>query len=210
VWHRYAPDPQTGWAEHWIECRGPAFDRAAEAGLLQPRRPVWRVGLLPDLLQGFERCHALAKRRWSGVQALLSTMGLHLLAVLLSAPSPAQEAQRSTDEKVRQAQSLLARRYHERRLTVEGLAHELHLSYSSFRQAFRARTGLSPKQYLLQIRLQRAQDFLTNTPKSIGEIAEILGFDSPFHLSKQFKNRLGLAPQAWRKRRWVQRPQKAK
>ena len=44
------------------------------------------------------------------------------------------------------------------------------------------------------------QDFLANTPKSVGKIAEILGFDSGFHLSKQFKNSSGLAPQAWRKR----------
>jgi transcriptional regulator GlxA family with amidase domain len=170
-----------------------------QAGLLQPQQPVWRVGLLPDLLQSFERCHALAQRRSPGVQALLSTMGLHLLSVLLSAPSPAHEKQRSTDEKVRQAQALLARRYHERMLTVERLAEELHVSYSSLRQAFKARTGLSPKQYLLQIRLQKAQDFLANTPKSVGEIAEILGFDSAFHFSKQFKDRVGSAPQAWRK-----------
>jgi AraC-like DNA-binding protein len=200
VWHRYAPDPQTGWAEQWIECRGAAFDRAVQAGLLSPQRPVWRVGLLSDWLQGFERCHALAHRRAPGVQALLSTMGLHLLSVLLSAPSPAHQAQRSTDEKVRQAQALLAHRYHERSLTVERLAEEVHVSYSSLRQAFKARTGLSPKQYQLQIRLQKAQDFLANTPKPVGEIAELLGFDSAFHFSKQFKDRVGLAPQAWRKR----------
>jgi len=48
--------------------------------------------------------------------------------------------------------------------------------------------------------LDKAQDLLANTPKSVGEIAEILGFDSPFHLSKQFKNSIGLAPQIWRKK----------
>src|SRR5690349_4783434 len=67
VWHRYAPEPATGWIEHWIECRGEAFDRAVETGQLKPQRPVWRVGLLPDLLQAFERCHALAQRRSPGV-----------------------------------------------------------------------------------------------------------------------------------------------
>ena len=92
--------------------------------------------------------------------------------------------------------AVLARRYHER-LSVERLARELNVSYSSFRQAFKAQTGISPKQYQLQIRLHKAQDFLVNTPKSVGEIAEILGFDSAFHLSKQFKDSIGLAPQVW-------------
>ena len=65
---------------------------------------------------------------------------------------------------------------------------------------FKAQTGISPKQYQLRIRLHKAQDFLANTSKSVGEIADILGFDSAFHLSKQFKDSTGLAPQAWRKR----------
>lgn len=79
-------------------------------------------------------------------------------------------------------------------------AGSVNVSYSSFRQAFKAQTGVSPKQYQLQIRLHKAQDFLANTSKSVGEIADILGFDSAFHLSKQFKDSIGLAPQAWRKR----------
>jgi AraC-like DNA-binding protein len=199
IWHRYAPDPKTGWVEQWIECCGPAFDRARSSGLLRPERPVWRVGLPPELLQAFERCHALAQQRSAGVQALLSTMGLHLLSVLLRAAQSHSGAPRTMDHKIAQAQGLLARRYHEP-VSVERLARELNVSYSSFRQAFKAQAGISPKQYQLRIRLHKAQDFLANTSKSVGEIADILGFDSAFHLSKQFKDSTGLAPQAWRKR----------
>jgi AraC-like DNA-binding protein len=199
VWHRYAPDPKTGWVEQWIECCGPAFDRARSSGLLRSDRPVRRVGFPPELLQAFERCHALAQQRSTGVQALLSTMGLHLLSVLLRAAQRHPGAPRPMDHKIAQAQGLLARRYHEP-LSVERLARELNVSYSSFRQAFKEQTGISPKQYQLQIRLHKAQDFLANTSKSVGEIADILGFDSAFHLSKQFRDSTGLAPQAWRKR----------
>jgi AraC-like DNA-binding protein len=199
VWHRYAPDPKTGWVEQWIECCGPAFDRAKSSGLLRSERPVLRVGFPPELLQAFERCHSLAQQRSAGVQALLSTMGLHLLSVLLRAAQRHPGAPRPIDHKIAQAQGLLARRYHEP-LSVERLAGELNVSYSSFRQAFKAQTGISPKQYQLQIRLHKAQDFLANTSKSVGEIADILGFDSAFHLSKQFKDSTGLPPQAWRKR----------
>jgi AraC-like DNA-binding protein len=198
VWHRYAPDPQSGWVEQWIECCGPAFDRARDAELLRPDRPVWQVGFAPELQQAFAHCHAWAQQRSAGVQSLISTMGLHLLSVLLRAARGHLGAPSLMDDTIQQAQALLARRYHER-LSVERLARELNVSYSSFRQAFKAQTGVSPKQYQLQLRLQKAQDFLANTPKSIGEIAEILGFDSAFHLSKQFKDSVGLPPHEWRK-----------
>jgi len=134
-----------------------------------------------------------------GIFCNLSTMGLHLLSVLLRAAQRHPGASRPMDHKVAQAQGLLARRYHES-LSVERLDCELNVSYSSFRRAFKEHTGISPKQYQLQIRLHKAQDFLANTSKSVGEIADILGLDSAFHLSKQFKDSTGLAPQAWRKR----------
>jgi AraC-like DNA-binding protein len=199
VWHRYSPDPKTGWVENWIECRGKSFDRARAVGLLRPERAILRVGLLPDLLQCFERCHALAQRHSGGIQAMLSTMGLHILSILQGVPKSRRNLRRHIDERIQRAQLLIARRYHET-IIVEQLARELHIGYSSFRQAFKAQTGLSPKQYQLQIRLQKAQEFLANTSKSVGEIAEILGFNTAYHLSNQFKKHVGLAPQIWRKR----------
>jgi AraC-like DNA-binding protein len=199
IWHRYSPDPETGWVENWIECRGRAFDRARAAKLLRPERSILRVGLLPDLLQCFERCHALAQRHSTGIQGMLSTMGLHILSILQGAPRLHRNLRRHIDERVQQAQLIIARRYHET-IIVEKLARELHIGYSYFRQAFKAQTGLSPKQYQLQIRLQKAQDFLANTSRSVDEIAEILGFNTAYHLSSQFKKHVGLAPQIWRKR----------
>jgi transcriptional regulator GlxA family with amidase domain len=107
--------------------------------------------------------------------------------------------QRQIDERIQNAQLIIASRYHET-IVVEQLARELHIGYSHFRRAFKAQIGLSPKQYQLQIRLHKAQDLLANTSKSIGEISEILGFNTAYHLSNQFKQHVGLAPQIWRTR----------
>jgi AraC-like DNA-binding protein len=199
VWHRYSPDPKTGWVEHWIECQGKAFDRARSTKLIRSERPILRVGLLPDLLQCFQRCHALAQRRSAESQAMLSTLGLHLLAIMQAARGLHRNLRRNIDERIQQAQLIIARRYHEP-IIIEELARELHIGYSYFRQTFKAQTGLSPKQYQLQIRLQKAQDFLANTSRTVGEIAQILGFNTAYHLSSQFKNHVGLAPLIWRKR----------
>ena len=199
IWHRYAPDPKTGWVEHWIECRGPAFDRAVKAGMIRPDKPVLPTGLDPDLLLCFERCHALAQQSAPSSQSLLSSLALHLLAVLDNTVRTGKSVQPRINEVIQRAQVLISEKY-DQPLNMEGVARELHVGYSYFRQAFRERTGLSPKQYHLQLRLQKAQDFLANTPKSVKEIAEILGFDSAYHLSSQFKSRTGLAPQPWRLR----------
>jgi AraC-like DNA-binding protein len=196
VWHRYAPEAATGWVEHWIECQGPVFDEAVRTGIVQPAQPVLRPGLEPELLRCFERCHALAARGALANQHLLSTMGTHLLSVIGYLQSRPQ-FDRRIDELIERAHALIALRCHER-LSLPEIAAELGVSYSHLRQTFTERIGLSPKQYHCQVRLQKAQELLASTTRSLQEIADILGFHSAFQLSKQFKQYLGHAPQHWR------------
>jgi AraC-like DNA-binding protein len=204
VWHRYAPDSAVGWAEHWIECQGPIFDEAVRSGIVQPTQPILHTGLEPDLLRCFERCHALAARGALANQHLLSTMGAHLLSVigyLQSAP----RFDRRIDELIERAHALIALRCQER-LSLPAIAVELGVSYSHLRQTFTEKIGLSPKQYHCQVRLQKAQELLASTTRSVQEVAEILGFHSAFQLSKQFKEHFGQAPQHWRKATSVPAP----
>ena len=101
------------------------------------------------------------------------------------------------DRAARKAQALLAEAPVQS-VNLQALASGFGLSYSSFRRAFKAQTGHSPKQYQLQLRLRRVKDLLRSSDKTIAEIADLLGFDSPYHLSNQFKNATGQAPKLWR------------
>jgi len=197
VWHRYRPSADTGWIEHWIECQGDVFDAAARAGLIQPRRSVLKAGPAPDLLDCFKRCHFLARSGALANQDLLSTLGLHILSLLGHLADSQRGAAKIIDEFVQRAHSLIAQRCQEP-LDVRALASQLGVSYSYLRHSFKARVGVSPREHYLSTRMQKAQDLLTNTSKSIKEIAEILGFESAYHLSNQFKSRLGLSPKHWR------------
>ena len=199
VWHRYAPDTDTGWVEHWIECRGSAFDRALKAGFIQPTRPVLKLGLAPQLLLAFDHCHHIARQSLPGSQGVLATLGLHILSIIEQLAHATQLEQSRMDEVIMQAHAIITSKCHEP-LRMDALARELHVGYSQFRRAFRKQTGQTPKQYHLAARLQQAQKLLANTSKSVKEVSELLGFDSPFHLSKQFKRQIGQSPQQWRDR----------
>lgn len=199
IWHRFAPDPGTGWVEHWIECHGPAFDRAMAAGIIRPQKPVLHVGADPGIIHCFEQCHLWARKIRPGRQAVLSTLALHLLALLGEARTFGGNPLQRIDGIIQRAQLLIAERCQEN-IRMQKLAQELNVGYSHFRQAFREQTGISPKQFHTRARLQKAREFLANTTKSVKEIAEILGFHSAFHLSKQFKANEQIAPRLWRER----------
>jgi AraC-like DNA-binding protein len=86
-------------------------------------------------------------------------------------------------------------------LSVEAMAQRSSLSPSRFNAKFKKRFGVPPHRYLLDMRIQHAQELLTTTILSQEEIAEYCGFADIHHFSKTFKRKVGLTPGAWRERR---------
>jgi AraC-like DNA-binding protein len=199
VWHRYAPDNRTGWSESWIECHGPAFDRAQRQGAIRPEAPVRHVGWIRELLNAFDQCHEIARMRWPNNQKLLSTVGLHILSILGCHSNLQSRPNSRIEDVVSTAKTIIMQRCASK-ICMRELATELGVGYSCFRHAFKAVTGTSPKQYQVQLRLRKSRDLLLGSPKSIGEIAAILGFDSQYHFSTQFRRHVGQPPTAYRRR----------
>lgn len=84
---------------------------------------------------------------------------------------------------------------------VSDLAKEAGLGMAHFSRVFRRFTGQSPKEFLLRARLTRAQHFLRETAMTVTEIADRLGYADVFFFSRQFKQKTGLSPTAYRSRR---------
>jgi AraC family transcriptional regulator len=82
-------------------------------------------------------------------------------------------------------------------LTLETLAAIAHMSSSYFSRLFKQSTGLSPHQYVIQCRVDRAQQLLQQGKLSIAEIAYRLGFAHQSHFSHHFKRLVGSSPRAF-------------
>ncbi|WP_302885419.1 helix-turn-helix domain-containing protein [Kovacikia minuta] len=74
----------------------------------------------------------------------------------------------------------------------------LGMSEFYFSRQFKQATGISPYQYLLQQRIERAKQLLKRSNHSIADIALTCGFNSHSHLSKQFRQLTGTTPKAYR------------
>lgn len=197
VWHRYAPDPATGWSERWIELRGPVLKRLQKAGQLSPDAPFRRLGKASEIDALLTRIHARLREPARGFDPEPGAWALQILAQL-HATTRRRDAADPMSRLIARAERTLAERI-ETPPPMESLAKELGVAYSHFRREFKARTGLPPKQYLLRLRLEKARRLLGNTPDSVKTIADRLGFNSPFHLSAAFKKEFGVSPAHWRR-----------
>jgi AraC-like DNA-binding protein len=77
----------------------------------------------------------------------------------------------------------------------DDLANRAHMSPSTFRQHFRALTGVSPLQYQKQLRLQEARQLMLNENLDAGGAAVSVGYESASQFSREYSRLFGAPPQ---------------
>nr|WP_279380102.1 AraC family transcriptional regulator [Sporosalibacterium faouarense] len=85
-------------------------------------------------------------------------------------------------------------------ITVGNLANKINMDSKQFYYIFSKIVGISPKQYLIQYRINHAKYLLLQENYSINEIAKMVGYEDAFNFSRIFKKHTGLAPSFFRKR----------
>lgn len=88
--------------------------------------------------------------------------------------------------------------YYEQELSLDQLAAVAMMSKYHFLRAFQACWGQTPYQYLLNLRLQKAQKLLSQTQLPVTWIAHNTGFKDSNSFARSFKQKTGLSPQAYR------------
>jgi AraC family transcriptional regulator len=86
-------------------------------------------------------------------------------------------------------------------LSIAALARQLDMGEHRFTRLFRRSTGLTPYQFLLKKRLDRARTLLEETRVPIAELALELGFGSQSHFTSMFHQRFSITPAAYRRER---------
>lgn len=84
-------------------------------------------------------------------------------------------------------------------LSLETIASELNLSHYYFCSLFKQSIGVSPWQYVIKQRVERAKQLLKNSELAISEVALACGFAHQSHLNKHFRKLTGIAPNRYRR-----------
>lgn len=83
-------------------------------------------------------------------------------------------------------------------LSLGELAQLSHSSQRQIQRMFREHLGVTPTQYYLNLRLQRARELLTQTGLSVMNITVACGFQSACHFSKTYRKLFGVTPSSER------------
>ena len=79
-------------------------------------------------------------------------------------------------------------------ISVSELSKLSHISESTLRRIFYASFGMSPKDYINSLKLNRAKVLLRSNSLTIAEISRLIGFEDPSYFSRFFKKKTGVSP----------------
>ena len=129
TWHRYRPDPRTGWHEHWVGCDGPVVRGLVRNGFFSPQRPVVRVRDEDLLLGAFSSVIDAIHDGRPALQQVAAGATLYIMSLLYSALQPGQEGRQDVARAIHEAMRRMADPTQETPPLPE-LARHLGVSYS--------------------------------------------------------------------------------
>ena len=181
---------------------GPAFLRDVSAEAMR-RSEVYDLSVLAKgdvvLLEAARTLHRIAQDPAAHMPAYLESTGTVLAIHVLQAHGGGIGQRRAkgtfSPAQLKRLTNFVQANL-QRALTVEDFAREVGLSPYHFIRTFKRTTGMSPHQYLVRCRVERAHELLLTGDFRVSEVAHAVGFYDQSHLDRHFRRHYGIMPKA--------------
>lgn len=148
-----------------------------------------------------EQLNAQRKQPGQAAQQLRQQQFQQLIVSLhLSGPMETAQGQPDPEGGIRQAVDHMKLHYMQP-LELASLPQLAGMTPSSFCRAFKRVTGLTPGGYLTSLRLDKARELLAERAGPLKDIAKQVGFQDELYFSRVFKQKEGMAPSLYRRKR---------
>lgn len=130
-------------------------------------------------------------------KALVMEMMILILRSLEKKERLSDETQASQNDRMHQVVQLIMtymENNYAKDISIEQLATLYYVSPTYLSKIFKDLTGVSPINYLIQIRLKKAHELLTTDDLTVKEVAKAVGYEDAYHFSKSFKKHFGTSP----------------
>ncbi|MGF7047211.1 AraC-like DNA-binding protein [Paenibacillus sp. DS2015] len=199
----YQADIDAPWHYAWVALQGnTALQLLSEIGITQ-NRPLLHLEHLTEIHSIYERIRlsfqqsayprleSLEASGW--LRLLLHQFGLTNRSILPVLPKEMPDV---IDRQIDQAIRWISLQFHQH-ISIEHMATTLGYHRAHLSKAFKQKTGMSPKQYLLKVRMDKAKDLLSGS-LTIDQVSSSVGFNDALYFSRQFHKWSGMSPTEYR------------
>lgn len=197
---KYVSDSDEPWKYRWVAMKGTKVKHLFNSLDITPDHPV-RISETPKRTQVLFAKIMKVLQQADAATDLEATGYLNLLLADFTRQNAKnrlalQEQKSHAQIQVEQAIRWLTLQ-HSQPVTIDEMAQSLGYHRTYLAKIFKQQTGMSPKDYLHRVRMERALQLL-GKPLTIKEVASSVGFNDALYFSKQFKKWYGYSPTEYR------------
>lgn len=196
----YQADTEDPWFYDWIGFSGHGAEECVAAMGFSRTHHVVDVIRTSEMSDCISRIMSLRELTLAGNLMRTAEM-LRVFALIMEDQSERKNCETSCRPRysafVREAMDYMRANF-KQRIRIGELAARIGVNRSHLATSFRKEANLSPQEFLLNIRMDKAVSLLQETSFSIKKIAEMVGYEDVFAFSKIFKKHIGIAPRHFR------------
>ncbi|WP_201710817.1 AraC family transcriptional regulator [Streptococcus salivarius] len=196
----YFADNQTPWSYYWLGISGikaqEYFNLSSIHDTAYLRSPHTKAlgKFIGTIVKDTEKLDESKASQLHVISQLFELM--HQLNAL--SPNLDQETISPSQKLYREAKHLIDIGYNSQDISIQKIADELGVHRSYLSSIFKDFHKISPKEYLLEVRMNRAKELLETTDQPIKIIANSVGYLDPLHFSKAFRQYYDCSPSQYR------------
>jgi len=194
---KYGADEMQPWTIYWIHYSGPELNRFNDVLNIMPTNGPKDILYNEKGIDLWNEMYSCLEMGYSKDNLNNANMCLyHFLSTFVYPEKHANNEDAETDP-VRETISFM-RENLSNRLSVEDFSIRYELSPSHFSYLFRQSSGMSPMEYFIQLKIQRACQLLYDGQAKVKDVAASVGYEDPYYFSRLFKKTMGISPEQYR------------
>ena len=195
----YWSDTEDPWSIYWVHFTGDALQAFNRAYHIVPEQGPQYIPHNEKGIRIWEEMYENLSRGYSPENLMNTNLCLyHLIATFVFSQQQNQNSSSPEKAIIRETIDYMKNNL-DKTIRIEDFADLNKYSVSHFSKLFRLTTGMSPIEYFIHLKMQKACQLLYTEDSRVKQIAALLGYDDPYYFSRLFKKYMNTSPETYRK-----------
>ena len=195
----YWSDTEDPWSIYWVHFTSDALQAFNRAYHIVPEQGPQYIPHNEKGIRIWEEMYENLSRGYSPENLMDTNLCLyHLIATFVFSQQQNQNSSSPEKAIIRETIDYMKNNL-DKTIRIEDFADLNKYSVSHFSKLFRLTTGMSPIEYFIHLKMQKACQLLYTEDSRVKQIAALLGYDDPYYFSRLFKKYMNTSPETYRK-----------
>ena len=195
----YWSDTEDPWSIYWVHFTSDALQAFNRAYHIVPEQGPQYIPHNEKGIRIWEEMYENLSRGYSAENLMNTNLCLyHLIATFVFSQQQNQNSSSPEKAIIRETIDYMKNNL-DKTIRIEDFADLNKYSVSHFSKLFRLTTGMSPIEYFIHLKMQKACQLLYTEDSRVKQIAALLGYDDPYYFSRLFKKYMNTSPETYRK-----------